>query len=331
MKDNLSELDRIINNCVDMIIDGEWTIEECLSQHPDRKEELQPLLQTALRLRRANSVRVSNQFRRESPGRLKLRLQASSRKPVARQQSGSDEPPLSGLRFAVPILVVLVVFIGVTSGITQAANWSKPGDALYQVDRALETFQLNMRSRADDRARLNLQFATERLDEIHELLEKGDVNQIRSTIDDYREEIGATAPVLSQAQGGEEGDTLILSASETLFEHQSSLKDILKKAPSDTQDVIQEAIDEVEILQMSVVVSPPDDEPGQNGTPVPLSTDVDDIIKPLATPTPKPYRTPTKTPNSTMTRLIPEFDRTEFVTATPARTQRLDDDLLELE
>ena len=70
-----SKLDQILMNCIQAIEEKGWTIEECLRRYPYLRQDLGPMLEAAIRLKDVRSVEPSRRFKRETLGRMQLRLQ----------------------------------------------------------------------------------------------------------------------------------------------------------------------------------------------------------------------------------------------------------------
>jgi Domain of unknown function (DUF5667) len=68
-----------------------------------------------------------------------------------------------------PLALALILMLGV-GGTTFASNDARPGDLLFPVDQALEDARLALARNDDDRARLHIAFAEERLEELRSIL-----------------------------------------------------------------------------------------------------------------------------------------------------------------
>ena len=79
MSEATSKLDSILMDCIQDIEEKGRTIEECLRRYPQLRQDLEPMLEAALRLKKVHSVEPSIRFKRETLSRMQLRLQASRR------------------------------------------------------------------------------------------------------------------------------------------------------------------------------------------------------------------------------------------------------------
>ncbi len=107
---------------------------------------------------------------------------ASNPAPTRRPRS---DRPRGRRRLAVALAALS--FVGATASVAVAAQHALPGDALYPVKRALENVQTGL-SAGDSRTREILDNAGARLDEVDQLIRRGDASdepQIRSTLEDF--------------------------------------------------------------------------------------------------------------------------------------------------
>ena len=63
------ELTKILDDCIEQVMEGE-TIETCLAKYPNMREQVEPLLRTALSISSIPKVRPSSEFMRMSKTRL---------------------------------------------------------------------------------------------------------------------------------------------------------------------------------------------------------------------------------------------------------------------
>ena len=322
MVEDPKKLDRLLEKCVRGVEKKGWTVQDCLIRYPALQGEFEPILRAAVRLRESRKLRPSAQFRAKSPHKLKARLQISQRPSVTRRKTNQDDQrsrskfgPRLLMQWATPLLGVALTTTVALAALGFAADGARPGDLLYQVDRAMENIQLQLTSRSDILARLRLDFASERLDEAIQLIELGRPENVAKTLEEYQIQINAAAPLIIEVQeSGIDAEALVLSASETLTTHEEQLEELLVIAPSTSQEEIEVAIEEVEVLL--VIVAPPDleeDDIQILGTSIP----------PSPTFTPTPSATATFTPTPTITATPTAFDD-EFPdgTSTPVFIKR---------
>lgn len=301
MVEDPKKLDRLLEKCLLGVEEKGWTFQDCLTRYPELRGELEPILRAALRLRESRSLRPSARFRARSPHMLKARVQISQRPSVVRRKTDANDRgrrlrfgPKLLMQWATPLLGVALTTTVALAALGFAADSAKPGDALYEIDRAMENIQLQLARSVDVLVRLRLDFASERLDEAFELLGQGRPENVGLTLDEYQIQINAAAPLINEVQeSGKDAEALVRSANETLNTHEEQLEDLLVIAPSTSIEEIETAIEEVEIIMG--VVSPPDPEL-EGGEILILGT-----TAPTITPTPSPTATFTPIPTATAT------------------------------
>jgi hypothetical protein len=347
-----NKLDRMLTKCIQSIEKKGWTVEDCLNQYPSYREELEPMLRTALRLRQARRYIPSTAFRSNAQIRIRKRLQSSRRSPSLSKSAKSSSlkrrginPPRMRLAGSfIPLLIISLLIIGAGGGIAFAADHAKPGDILYQVDRAIEQVRIQLENDIQQVVRLHLQFADERINEVVELVERGDTKDLSSALSDYKEQIVATAPLIQQAQTeGDDINTLIIETSDMIDAQKKKLQDLIEEFPNEYETAIQDTIDDAEEVRKVVVSPVPTEEsfvfePEIPSTPIPTNvppTAPSMSMPPPATETPgafilptstvplpasptPPYSTPT--PGTTTPTYTPTKTKTPTPTPTPTRT-----------
>jgi hypothetical protein len=271
MLDASSKLDRILTQSIQRIEEKGWTVEDCLEQYPAYKTELEPMLRAALRLRQARRFSPSSAFRSSAQTRIRKRLQSSRRSPSfskSTQASAHQSRPVKvhpRMRFAgglVPLLLIFLMIIGTGGGIAFAADHAKPGDVLFGVDRALEDVQIYLENDIQQIVRLHLRFADERIKEAVELVQQGDIKDLSSALQDYREQIMATAPLILKMQSeGENINNLISETNDKIDTQKETLRDLIGTTPIEVETASLDTIDEAEKIRRVVVAPAPTQEP----------------------------------------------------------------------
>ncbi len=191
----------ILTNCIEEIRSGEATLEECLARHPEMRQELEPLLRTAVSIKnppayhmeaedkqsvRANLLRQIRQVKR--PGRVSFADILSLGLP--RQLAGAR---------AAAMTMVIALFVGALgTGTAYASQSSVPGDALYAVKTGTESVRLWAAGSPVAKAGLNVEFAGKRLQELSRLVNRGDVNA-QAAADRYRQHLAAALRQLEES------------------------------------------------------------------------------------------------------------------------------------
>jgi len=167
MKDNM-RIDDILNECLERLLAGNGTIEQCLQSYPQHAAELEPLLRTALAMDRA--VRIEPGAEAKARVRYQLQLQMAEADKPRRSLRWNWQP-----RWAMAAMAVLLVFV-LAGGSVVAADSSMPGSPLYPVKIATENVRLSLASNETEEAELLTAFADRRVDEIDYVMASGKAN-----------------------------------------------------------------------------------------------------------------------------------------------------------
>ncbi len=182
----------IFEECLEQVLTQGKTIEQCLASYPDMATQLEPLLRTALAVKKAASIEPAPEMAARVRYRLTSRLQAKGE----RKKSSIWQP-----RWATVIAGVLLFFL-VGSGTVVASSSSMPDSPLYPVKLAAEQVQIKLTRSKIRRAILYAELANKRVAEIAymadaEKLEK--VEQLTQKLD----VILANVAMLAGRQKGE--------------------------------------------------------------------------------------------------------------------------------
>ncbi|MBI2857191.1 MAG: hypothetical protein HYX95_02625 [Chloroflexi bacterium] len=171
----MANIERILDECIDRLQQGD-SIEQCLSRYPGEAAELEPLLRTAASLREAARLSPADHFK------SRVRAQAL----FALQQACQKQPRPSRVRFgwARPLATVaagVLAMAVVSAGTVAASADSLPGQPLYGVKTVVEKAQLAITPSEVGKAKLLAGFADKRVAEIAQLVDSGDVEQVKAT------------------------------------------------------------------------------------------------------------------------------------------------------
>ena len=127
------------------------------------------------------------------------------------------------------ITLMTILLLGAAGvGIAAAANSAAPGDALYKLDRQIETLQLQL-SKPEQQARLQKQFADERLDELESLAAHPGAAPLDQAVEAVEQELAnSEAAAGAQEQdpddeGGKQPKQSPYCTSETVKQHPSGV------------------------------------------------------------------------------------------------------------
>ena len=168
MKESES-FDNILDECLERLLGGE-TIEQCLQNYPEQADELEPLLQTALSVKKASTVQPRAEFR----ARARYQFQSALQEIESRRgfRFFAWQP-----RWATAVAVVLIILL-LGGGTVAAAGNSMPDEILYPVKLATERVRLALTPSALSKAELYIKLADKRVEEIIYAANKGDSQQV---------------------------------------------------------------------------------------------------------------------------------------------------------
>ena len=72
--ENNREFDNIFDECLERILTGEETVEQCLASYPEYAAELEPLLQTALNAKEALDIKPRPGFKERTRNQILAEL-----------------------------------------------------------------------------------------------------------------------------------------------------------------------------------------------------------------------------------------------------------------
>jgi hypothetical protein len=166
--DKKKELNEIFDRCLEGLLTGSLTIDECLKQYPDHASELEPLLRTALSVEDAASIVPSPEMKAHIRYHLQLKM----------AHIGKPQPSNFRIwqqRWAIAVMSVLIVFL-MGSGTVLASGGSMPGTPLYPIKIAAEKVRLSLAASPVSKAEIYATYADRRVVELGYLAEKGNVN-----------------------------------------------------------------------------------------------------------------------------------------------------------
>jgi hypothetical protein len=320
-KDTL-EFYTVLNDCVDAVLKGNRTIEECLAAYPIHAKQLTKDLQMAVLVRRLKSPRMDSTAMAGLEDRLRAQIITPQKSKVIRFRM----PAIS--RAAATILLMFTVLLAGSGGIVAASSNSQPGDNLYTVKRAWEGVIIAFHSITGMPEDIWLRLAETRLAEVAALSEQDHL--IGAALHDLYE---ATERLIDET----DPDAMVevkafLLRTETLITGELTL--------SAGDEAIVEQI--MAVIEPAILALPPNTNASpqspeiQSPTP-PVMTQPPDIITPspthtasftpspthtatmMATATPVPTETPRFPPTATRTPL-PTSAKTQTPSSTPTPT-----------
>jgi hypothetical protein len=200
------EFDNILDDCLERIVLGGETMEQCLGRYPQQAAELKPLLETVLAVKKASAVEPRPEF--------KARASYQFRAALGEKAAPKSRPFFFGWlpRWATALAIVLVVLLA-GGGTVAAASNSMPDSILYPVKLATEKVQLAFTISPLGKAQLCADLADKRVAEIIYMAEKGDAEQVEAVTRRLEARLATLAELASELEG-EEGTDMFMITSE---------------------------------------------------------------------------------------------------------------------
>lgn len=161
----------ILNECLENIITGKETVEQCLQRFPDHKAELEPLLRTAVMVNRVADVKPSPEFRARARYQLQT-MMAKSR--IAKRA------PILVSRWAIAVCSLLLVFV-LGGGTVLAADGVTPESPLYPVKLVTENVRVSLTGSEETKAELYVTIAERRVTEMATMVDRGKTQHLEES------------------------------------------------------------------------------------------------------------------------------------------------------
>ncbi|MFC1933867.1 DUF5667 domain-containing protein [Chloroflexota bacterium] len=208
--------DNALDECLERLLTGGATIEQCLQSFPEQADALKPLLETALATKGTIAIQPGPEFRD------KARYQFYS---ALRETEHKKSRPLFSWRWqsrwATVVAAVLALLLA-GGGTVTAASGSMPDEPLYTVKLITEQARLVLTPSTLGKAELYARLADKRVAEIVHMASKNKPEQIELTtrrLDDYL----ANIAVLSSTQQVESKVIMAPAAREALTVEEAPL------------------------------------------------------------------------------------------------------------
>ncbi len=164
----------IFNSCLERMFEGA-NIEDCLRAYPEQAKELKPLLRASLAIRQT-SLNIHPDYHFKSIVRSHLQIRAEK---MRRKEHKATWFFNHYKRLTVVMVSVMVVFL-VGGGVLLASVNALPDESLYPIKLAGEQLKLAATFSEIGRAKIHVQFAERRADEMVEMALQGERDIVSS-------------------------------------------------------------------------------------------------------------------------------------------------------
>ena len=243
--------EEILANCIEEVRSGKSTVEDCIKRYPALGKELRAMLEIAVSIK-PEETSPSAEFK----ARARLHLFDAEKQPAAVKTTNHFRNwfALTPVKVTASVLLVVLIFAAVGGGTVYAAQSSTPGDILYPVKTGAENIQLTLTTSPVAKARLYLQLAQKR---INEMAQQAKLNrninpQSAETVTNLFDKALAELNIASDAQAI--NNTLSYLSVASLNE-ELELKQVVGSTAQTNQPVLQQIITETDRANMIAQVA----------------------------------------------------------------------------
>ena len=184
---NTKEFDNIFNECLEHLLTGQETIEQCLQRYPEYAKELEPLLRTVVLMHKVADVKPTDEFRARSMYQMQLKM----------AQSGSTEKRRARVvpRWAIAACTAMLVFVLGGSAVLASQN-VMPGNLLYAVKLTTENLQVRLAGSTDSKTEQYIAMANARISEMSWMVNNNKTQNLQAAaqrLNNYYSSIGELA------------------------------------------------------------------------------------------------------------------------------------------
>jgi hypothetical protein len=185
------KIEDILEQSIEEVKAGRYSIEECMARYPQMHRELEPLLRTALLIGAPPDVKPSTRFKIQA--RVRLMEQISSRQNMTKA-TGRFLPAISifnhAPKIAVAIIAVVLALFSVGGSTVHASQDSLPGDTLYSVKLVSEQIRVALTFSSSEKTELYLSLAENRIEEMAALADSNRTKDVGNAAEGFEKALG---------------------------------------------------------------------------------------------------------------------------------------------
>ena len=248
---NDKEFFNILDECLERILTGGETVEQCLASYPEHAAALEPLLQTALDTKETLEITPRPEFKERAKYQILTELRDIEERKQRRFSLFGWQP-----QWATAVIAVLVLLMA-SGGTVAAAGNSMPDQPLYPVKMATERVRLTLIPSKLGKAEYYAELVDRRVNEIVNMANKGKLKHMEKTTERMNNQLMAMAVLVSTREGAPG----VLTMPPAVPEAVPALPEAVREAPAVTV--------EPEEPKPGVMMAPP---PPEAATQAPLPT-----------------------------------------------------------
>jgi Domain of unknown function (DUF5667) len=234
--------EEILAKCIEEVRNGKSTVDECIQRYPALGKELRAMLEIAASIK-PDEVSPSPEFK----ARTGLHLFDEAQQPASVKTTGRFRSwfALTPVKVAASVMLGVVIFAVVGGGTVYAAQSSTPGDVLYPVKTGAENIQLTLTISQTAKARLYLQLAQKRINEMtHQAKLNRNINP--QSVETVTNLFDKALRVLNSATSARAINSTLSNLSVASLNEELELKQVVDDASQRNQPVLQQIIAEAE-------------------------------------------------------------------------------------
>ena len=178
----MTNYNKILDECIDLILNQNYGIEDCLAKYPELQNELSQDLQLATSVNNKLKSTINEQTKARTKAIVLNKFNSIEKnQPRTLRKIPSiffkGIPPLISRWSSIAAAILLFSTLGTTT-LVSASSDSNPDENLYPVKRAVENMRLRLTFDAEKKNELRLGYSNKRIEEITVMADKGDFEQI---------------------------------------------------------------------------------------------------------------------------------------------------------
>ena len=189
----MENYNKILDECIDLILNQNYSLEDCLAKYPEFQNELSQ----DLKLAKSINNKLQNTINEEAKIKAKSLL-------LKKFNSNEKHQPKTPKKFSgkvfkgVPLLIsrwssiaaAILIFSTVgTTSLVSASSDSNPDENLYPVKRAVENMRLRFTFNSEKKNELRLGYSNKRIQEMTSMADKGIFEQMEILQEDLEKNI----------------------------------------------------------------------------------------------------------------------------------------------
>lgn len=209
------------------------------------------------------------------------------------------------------IIIIIFAVIGIGGGTAYASRNSLPGEPLYRVKNLTDDFRLLTSRSPEEKAKVYLSIANERLAEVEKLQAKGASDDlVAAALESYNQNQQKATRILGEAKSSDEQKKAVEELKQNSENQQKVVKKVLERVPEAVKKTVEKQTEQLKKEADNVVNTSQNNNSSDNS-----NTNSRVANQPSPTTVPSGFTAPSPTPTQSPT---PSSTPTPFSTPTSA-------------